>query len=73
MENILCSNCHRPQQLVESDPARNHWFGQVCPKCKVVFCPDCLSLGGFVRCPNCRTITLLANRSALEQVGFLTN
>lgn len=71
MEIILCSDCHSPLQIVESDPSRNHWFGQVCPKCKSVYCPSCLELGGFARCPKCRTITMPANRSALQQAGFL--
>ncbi len=70
MEAVACSSCGKALELVESDPDRNHWFGTVCLKCKMVFCSDCNGLLSF-HCPRCGGSMGVADRAYLQKAGLI--
>jgi hypothetical protein len=51
--------------------ALEQWRGNVCPGCKLVFCPSCIELGGPTPCPKCGQPTKPAQRVYLKQIGKL--
>jgi hypothetical protein len=51
--------------------AMEQWRGNVCVKCRMVFCGNCIELGGPTPCPNCGEPTYPAQRMYLEQAGRL--
>jgi len=51
--------------------AMEQWRGNVCVKCRSVYCEKCIELGGPTPCPNCGEPTYPAQRMYLEQAGRL--
>jgi hypothetical protein len=51
--------------------AMEQWRGNVCVKCRSVYCEKCIALGGPTPCPNCGEPTYPAQRMYLEQAGRL--
>lgn len=47
------------------------WQGNVCTKCRIVFCGKCILLGWPTPCPKCGIPTKPAQRVYLEQIGIL--
>lgn len=51
--------------------AMEQWRGNVCVKCRLVFCPKCIQVGGPTPCPKCGEPTDPAQRVYLEQARKL--
>jgi len=47
----------------------NMWRAQVCTKCKLIFCEDCLELGRPTPCPDCGQPTEPAFRGIVNAMG----
>ena len=49
----------------------NMWKAQVCTKCKLVFCGDCIELGRPTPCPQCGSPTEPAYKGTIDAMGAL--
>lgn len=50
--------------------ALDQWLANVCLRCRKVYCPECLKLGGPTPCPTCGDATVPAQRMHLERIGL---
>jgi hypothetical protein len=47
------------------------WRGNLCMRCRAVYCGRCMELGGPTPCPKCGEPTVPAQRRNLEAIGKL--
>jgi hypothetical protein len=53
----------------KTNRAYEQWHGNVCLKCKLVFCSSCVEVGGPTPCPRCGQPTYPAQRRWLEAIA----
>jgi hypothetical protein len=82
MKAVRCSECGKslrhmgdvfgPGTTVIGDRGMlEQWLGNVCLNCKLVFCADCIKVGGPTPCPRCGQPTMPAQRVHLEEIGVI--
>lgn len=76
VETVRCSSCSTELKRLDVDiadsiPDLQQWFGNVCVRCRWIYCSNCLQLGGPTPCPVCGEPTEPAQRLHLREIGAL--
>jgi len=67
MRKIRCSMCGGVLEYLGGPGSLEQWRGNVCTECDLVFCPNCITVGGPTPCPKCHAPTHPASRIFLTK------